>query len=95
MCKCLNKHFIKFILIISIVKVNIINLQGDYGQVEGKYDIPASTSCGSTDQIVVETSDAAHACIHELRTNNIGRLTFSIIPQIARLKPRADAINIQ
>lgn len=66
---------------------------GDYGQVEGKYDIPACTACGSTDQIVVETSDAAHACIQKLRTNNIGRLTFSIMPQVLKLKPHADANN--
>ncbi|XP_025198777.1 structural maintenance of chromosomes protein 4 [Melanaphis sacchari] len=66
---------------------------GDYGQVEGKYDIPACTACGSTDQIVVETSDAAHACIQKLRTNNIGRLTFSIMPQVQKLKPHADANN--
>lgn len=66
---------------------------GDYGQVEGKFDIPACTACGSTDQIVVETSDAAHACIQKLRTNNIGRLTFSIMPQVQKLKPRADSNN--
>ncbi|KAL4119341.1 hypothetical protein QTP88_012159 [Uroleucon formosanum] len=66
---------------------------GDYGQVEGKFDIPACTACGSTDQIVVETSDAAHACIQKLRTNNIGRLTFSILPQVQKLKSRADSNN--
>ncbi|XP_022172388.1 structural maintenance of chromosomes protein 4 [Myzus persicae] len=66
---------------------------GDYGQVEGKFDIPACTACGSTDQIVVETSDAAHACIQKLRTNNIGRLTFSIMPQVQKLKSRADSNN--
>jgi len=61
--------------------------------VEGKFDVPASTACGSTDQIVVESTDAAYACINRLRTNNIGRLTFSIVPQIQSLKPRADANN--
>lgn len=68
-------------------------MQGDYGQVEGKYDIPACTACGSTDQIVVESSDAAHACIQKLREQNAGRLTFSILPQVLKLKPRADANN--
>lgn len=71
----------------------ILGRCGDYGQVEGKLDVPASTACGSTDQIVVETSKAGHECIDKLRKYNIGRLTFSILPHIQKLKPRADAIN--
>ncbi|XP_050539980.1 structural maintenance of chromosomes protein 4 isoform X2 [Daktulosphaira vitifoliae] len=71
----------------------ILGRCGDYGQVEGKYDVPACTACGSTDQIVVESSDVAHACIQKLRVNKVGRLTFSILPQIQKLKPRADANN--
>lgn len=67
-----------------------INLQGDHGQVESKFDIPVCTACGSTDQIVVETSDAAHACIKKLRESNVGRVTFSILPQVQKLKSYAD-----
>ncbi|XP_025424025.1 structural maintenance of chromosomes protein 4 isoform X2 [Sipha flava] len=71
----------------------ILGRCGDYGQVEGKYDIPACTACGSTDQIVVETAEAAQACIKMLKENNVGRLTFSVLPQIQKLKPLADAKN--
>jgi len=71
----------------------ILGRCGDYGQVEDKFDVPASTACGSVDQIVVETSAAAHACIEKLKKNNIGRLTFSILPQVQKLKSRADAKN--
>lgn len=56
-------------------------------------NIPASTACSSTDQIVVETSDVAHGCIQRLRRNNVGRLTFSILPEVQKYKLQADKNN--
>lgn len=61
---------------------------------ENKYDIPASTACESTDQIVVETIDVAYKCIQLLKANNIGKVTFSILSHIQELKPLADANHV-
>lgn len=44
-----------------------------------KYDIAISTACSALDYIVVETTDAAQACVELLRKKNLGIATFMIL----------------
>ena len=55
---------------------------GDLGTIPAEYDIAVSTACGVLDFIVVDTGDAANACISYLRENNQGRASFIVLDQI-------------
>lgn len=44
-----------------------------------KYDIAISTACPGLDYIVVETTNAAQACVELLRRENLGVATFMIL----------------
>ncbi|PKU62666.1 Structural maintenance of chromosomes protein 4 [Dendrobium catenatum] len=52
---------------------------GDLGAIDSKYDIAISTACPALDYIVVETTDAAQACVELLRKKNLGIATFMIL----------------
>ena len=55
---------------------------GDLGTIPAEYDVAVSTACGVLDFIVVDTGDAANACISYLRENNKGRASFIALDQI-------------
>lgn len=44
-----------------------------------KYDVAISTACPGLDYIVVETTNAAQACIELLRRENLGVATVMIL----------------
>lgn len=51
-------------------------LKGDLGAIDEKYDVAISSSCGSLDNILVDTIDTAQKCVTFLKTQNIGVATF-------------------
>lgn len=50
--------------------------QGDLGAIDGKYDVAVSSSCGSLDNILVDSIDTAQKCVTFLKAQNIGVATF-------------------
>ncbi|XP_020227573.1 uncharacterized protein LOC109808833 [Cajanus cajan] len=44
-----------------------------------KYDVAISTACPRLDYIMVETTNAAQACVELLRRENLGIATFMIL----------------
>ncbi|KAJ8388658.1 hypothetical protein AAFF_G00130670 [Aldrovandia affinis] len=54
----------------------ILGRLGDLGAIDEKYDIAISSSCGSLDNILVDTIDTAQKCVNFLKTQNIGVATF-------------------
>uniref|UniRef100_A0A673HAS9 Structural maintenance of chromosomes protein n=1 Tax=Sinocyclocheilus rhinocerous TaxID=307959 RepID=A0A673HAS9_9TELE len=54
----------------------ILGRLGDLGAVDEKYDVAISSSCGSLDNILVDTIDTAQRCVTFLKTQNIGVATF-------------------
>lgn len=69
----------------------ILGRLGDLGGIDLKYDVAISTCCGRLDDIVVETVDAAQACIEHLKKYNIGRATFVALEKISYLQNRANS----
>lgn len=66
--------------------------QGDLGAVDEKYDIAISSSCGSLDNILVDTIDTAQRCVTFLKTQNIGVATFIGLDKVSdELVMRRDA----
>ncbi|KAJ1688981.1 hypothetical protein LUZ63_013136 [Rhynchospora breviuscula] len=65
---------------------------GDLGAINAKYDVAISTACKGLDNILVETTDAAQACIALLREKNLGIATFMILDkqkeQMHRMKEK-------
>ncbi|KAG0768410.1 hypothetical protein G6F57_001793 [Rhizopus arrhizus] len=55
---------------------------GSLGVIDDKYDVAISTACPALDNIVVETVEAAQACIQYLRKNNLGRAVFTVLNQL-------------
>lgn len=53
-----------------------VSHQGDLGAIDEKYDIAISSSCGSLDNILVDTIDTAQKCVTFLKSQNIGVATF-------------------
>lgn len=47
--------------------------------IAAKYDVAISTACSGLDYIVVETTNAAQACVELLRRENLGVATFMIL----------------
>ncbi|OWZ20701.1 Structural maintenance of chromosomes protein [Phytophthora megakarya] len=61
---------------------------GDLGAIDGKYDVAISTACGALNNLVVETTSGAQACVAYLRKHNLGRTTFLILEQLGYLKSK-------
>ncbi|GJZ80933.1 structural maintenance of chromosomes protein 4, partial [Tanacetum coccineum] len=61
---------------------------GDLGAIDAKYDVAISTACPGLDNILVETTAVANACVDILRRNNVGRGTFIVLEQQVRHMPR-------
>ncbi|XP_055593544.1 structural maintenance of chromosomes protein 4 [Uranotaenia lowii] len=60
----------------------ILGRLGNLGGIDSKYDVAISTCCGHLDFIVVETVNAAQACIDFLKKNDIGRASFIALEKI-------------
>ncbi|KAJ8256292.1 hypothetical protein COCON_G00184440 [Conger conger] len=54
----------------------ILGRLGDLGAIDEKYDVAISSSCGSLDNILVDSIDTAQKCVNFLKTQNIGVATF-------------------
>ncbi|XP_067221549.1 structural maintenance of chromosomes protein 4 [Chanodichthys erythropterus] len=54
----------------------ILGRLGDLGAIDEKYDVAISSSCGSLDNILVDTIDTAQKCVTFLKAQNIGVATF-------------------
>nr|XP_006637669.1 PREDICTED: structural maintenance of chromosomes protein 4 isoform X1 [Lepisosteus oculatus] len=54
----------------------ILGRLGDLGAIDEKYDVAISSSCGSLDNILVDTIDTAQECVNFLKMQNIGVATF-------------------
>nr|XP_029528572.1 structural maintenance of chromosomes protein 4-like isoform X2 [Oncorhynchus nerka] len=54
----------------------ILGRLGDLGAIDEKYDIAISSSCGSLDNILVDSIDTAQKCVNFLKAQNIGVATF-------------------
>lgn len=67
-----------------------LNLQGDLGAIDKKYDIAISTACGPLDNIVVDTVDTAQWCIEFLKRYNLGRATFIALDKQERFREAAN-----
>uniref|UniRef100_A0AAV1VNP6 Structural maintenance of chromosomes protein n=1 Tax=Peronospora matthiolae TaxID=2874970 RepID=A0AAV1VNP6_9STRA len=61
---------------------------GDLGAIDGKYDVAISTACGALNNLVVETTSGAQACVAYLRKHNLGRTTFLILEQLGYLRSK-------
>ncbi|KAI9120363.1 hypothetical protein K1719_007396 [Acacia pycnantha] len=61
---------------------------GDLGAIDAKYDVAISTACAGLDYIVVETTNAAQACVELLRRENLGVATFMILEKQVDLLPK-------
>ncbi|XP_065081267.1 structural maintenance of chromosomes protein 4 [Ochlerotatus camptorhynchus] len=60
----------------------ILGRLGNLGGIDSKYDVAISTCCGNLDFIVVETVNAAQACIDFLKKYDIGRASFIALEKI-------------
>ncbi|XP_020239065.1 structural maintenance of chromosomes protein 4 [Cajanus cajan] len=65
----------------------IYGRMGDLGAIDAKYDVAISTACPGLDYIVVETTNAAQACVELLRRENLGVATFMILEKQVDLLP--------
>uniref|UniRef100_A0A6Q2Y2R2 Structural maintenance of chromosomes protein n=1 Tax=Esox lucius TaxID=8010 RepID=A0A6Q2Y2R2_ESOLU len=54
----------------------ILGRLGDLGAIDEKYDIAISSSCGSLDNILVDSINTAQKCVNFLKAQNIGVATF-------------------
>lgn len=54
----------------------ILGRLGDLGAIDEKYDVAISSSCGSLENILVDTIDTAQKCVTFLKSQNIGVATF-------------------
>lgn len=61
-----------------------LSQQGDLGAIDEKYDIAISSSCGSLDNILVDTIDTAQKCVTFLKTQNIGVATFIGLDKVGK-----------
>ena len=58
---------------------------GDLGAIDMKYDVAISTAAGPLDNLVVQNTAGAQACIQYLRNNNLGRGTFICLDELKYL----------
>jgi len=66
----------------------IIGRLGDLGSISDQYDVAISTACGALDQIVVQDTASAQACVELLRKRKLGVMTFLILDRQQHLAPR-------
>ncbi|PRQ20033.1 putative structural maintenance of chromosomes protein [Rosa chinensis] len=67
---------------------------GDLGAIDEQYDVAISTACPGLDNIVVETTDGAIACVELLRRENLGVANFMIMEKITdRLPVRKENVR--
>lgn len=79
-------------VLLNTFTVLSLSAQGDLGAVDEKYDIAISSSCGSLDNILVDTIDTAQRCVTFLKTQNIGVATFIGLDKVSdELVMRRDA----
>ena len=72
-----------------------LSLQGDLGAIDEKYDIAISSSCGSLDNILVDSIDTAQKCVNFLKAQNIGVATFIGLDKVRTTQtPGASFVNI-
>ena len=69
----------------------LIGRLGDLGVIDPKYDVAVSTAAGALDNLVVETTEDAQACVALLRQANLGVATFLMLDKQASLAREADA----
>ncbi|KAI8069201.1 RecF/RecN/SMC, partial [Gongronella butleri] len=60
----------------------IYDRMGNLGVIDDKYDVAISTACPALDNIVVESVEAAQACIEHLRKNQLGRAVFTVLEKV-------------
>lgn len=69
----------------------VVGRLGDLASIDTRYDVAIGAAAGGRlDNIVVRTADAAQACIHLLRRENLGRSTFVILEKIQHLSRHID-----
>ncbi|KYR00167.1 structural maintenance of chromosome protein [Tieghemostelium lacteum] len=66
---------------------------GDLGAIDSKYDVAISTACGALDNIVVDSTATAEACVEVLRKENLGRGTFIILDKIEYMRKHIGSIK--
>ncbi|CEG49917.1 structural maintenance of chromosomes protein [Plasmopara halstedii] len=69
-------------------KAGLCGRLGDLGAIDSKFDVAISTACGALNNLVVETTSGAQACVAYLRKHNLGRTTFLILEQLGYLKSK-------
>lgn len=62
-----------------------VSQQGDLGAIDEKYDVAISSSCGSLDNILVDTIETAQKCVTFLKAQNIGVATFIGLDKVREL----------
>lgn len=82
-----NKHY-RNILIDCVV-----DIQGDLGGIDARYDVAISTACGRLDNILVDTVDTAQECIESLKRFDIGRATFIALEKVSYLEKHSQQIK--
>nr|XP_011465606.1 PREDICTED: structural maintenance of chromosomes protein 4-like isoform X1 [Fragaria vesca subsp. vesca] len=60
---------------------------GDLGAIDEQYDVAISSACPGLDNIVVETTAGAIACVELLRRENLGVANFMIMEKITDCLP--------
>jgi structural maintenance of chromosome 4 len=63
---------------------------GDLGTIDGKYDVAITTACSALNNLVVDTTENAEACVQYLRKNELGVATFIILEKLAYLSKRIE-----
>lgn len=64
---------------------------GGLGSIDKKYDVAVSTACAALDHVVVDSTDAAQACVDFLRARKLGVATFLILEKLQHLAAKAAA----
>ncbi|KAF8640540.1 hypothetical protein AX17_000202 [Amanita inopinata Kibby_2008] len=59
---------------------------GSLGTIPDKYDVAASTACGSLNNMVVDTVEQGQACIEYLRSQNVGRASFIVLEKLTNTR---------
>lgn len=72
----------------------MVSQQGDLGAIDEKYDVAISSSCGSLDNILVDTIDTAQKCVTFLKAQNIGVATFIGLDKVGKLTCASVLLNL-
>uniref|UniRef100_A0AAR2JM20 Structural maintenance of chromosomes protein n=1 Tax=Pygocentrus nattereri TaxID=42514 RepID=A0AAR2JM20_PYGNA len=71
----------------------VLGRLGDLGAIDEKYDVAISSSCGSLDNILVDTIDTAQKCVTFLKAQNIGVATFIALDKMKVWEKSMGAIS--